>query len=300
MRVDDNAGVLENSANGVARSADYANDSKKTQGMKSAGSQGKLSKSGNLYAGNLMLGVDEDAIEKKRKQAQAMAMQLVSNVYENEKKIDQDVEARNQKVKDLADENQEHKKIIDDIAVERQLLEEQGVAEDDERMISLNNAQQEYEKKIFDNDNQIIEENAIVRGIAIERLKQHDMVDASKQADEIKDAANKEIIGMVIDEAKDHVDETMEESKEEAAEKKEEEKALEERIEAAKNDKKTDKSDKEDGTENIYELAGVLNEIQTDSQQKVQEDMKKSLDQIVGELKLTAEDLKGAAIDENI
>ena len=57
------------------------------------------------------------------------------------------------------------------------------------------------------------------------------MVDAQQNADEIMDQAGKDAIGMLVDEAKDHVDETYEEQREEAKEKAEEKEEQEEKLE---------------------------------------------------------------------
>ena len=57
---------------------------------------------------------------------------------------------------------------------------------------------------------------ADITSISIERLKSHAMADANNQADAIMAAAGKEIIGMVVEEAKENIDEKLEEEKEKA------------------------------------------------------------------------------------
>ena len=55
-----------------------------------------------------------------------------------------------------------------------------------------------------------------------ERLKFHKMVDAQEKADKVMEQASEEIVGLLVSEAKDHVDETYEEQREEAEKKAEE------------------------------------------------------------------------------
>ena len=70
----------------------------------------------------------------------------------------------------------------------------------------------------------------------IERLKFHKMADAQDNAEKLLTETGKQIVGMLWEEAKDHVDEEMEETKEEAEEKAEEEASQEEKIEERKED----------------------------------------------------------------
>ena len=68
----------------------------------------------------------------------------------------------------------------------------------------------DLEKKHFQGEMErnkmaILEENAIIRGTKLERLKHSPMVKAKKEADRILDDASKEMIGMIMEEAKDIV-----------------------------------------------------------------------------------------------
>ena len=60
------------------------------------------------------------------------------------------------------------------------------------------------------------------------------MVDGQKKADKVMAAASKEAIGLLMDEAKDHVDEELEETREEAKEKAEEKAEQEKKIDERK------------------------------------------------------------------
>ena len=123
----------------------------------------------------------------------------------------------------------------------------------------------------------------------IEQLKSNPMVEAEKQSEEILEAANKAIYGDLINEGKKHIEEKMEEAKEKAeklAEKKEEE---EERLE-----KKEEREEKLEDAQNKETIETLNSYNDPDSQ------IKKELDEILDELKLIQEDLKGVKVDSNI
>lgn len=134
----------------------------------------------------------------------------------------------------------------------------------------------------------------------IERLKHHEMLDAQEQGDEILEAAEKNVIGILTEAVKDKVDQDMEETKEKAEDKKEEEELLEERIEAAK-ERREEKDDRiAKDTKDLVELQQEQEEIRRQQEDGNLPDMKKSLEQVVGELQLAAEDVKGLLVDEGV
>lgn len=111
---------------------------------------------------------------------------------------------------------------------------------------------------------------------------------AQETAEDILEAASKEIIGMLVDEAKDHVDQELEEKKEAAEEKAEKEEEEKEKIEKIKEEKE----EKEEFIEDVAQTGEFI--VEADNVMKdVQRDIKKVMD----EMKLLDEDLKGAAVD---
>lgn len=153
----------------------------------------------------------------------------------------------------------------------------------------------------------IIEENAAIRGISLERLKYHKMVDAAGQSEEILENASKDIMGMLVDEAVDHIDEKSEEEIEKAEEKKEEKKEEQEKLEEAKerreemealaDPKKAEKEHKRTESESDPIYGDVLTEaiLKMDG---VKNDVQKEVADMVSKMKLVAEDLKGLKVDE--
>ncbi|MBO5056558.1 MAG: hypothetical protein J6C64_09455 [Lachnospiraceae bacterium] len=170
-------------------------------------------------------------------------------------------------------------------------LKAAGLTEYQKRSLEMKEETVYYENQVYEKEKEIEVENAVIRGTRLERLKKDPMVKAQAQAEDILEAASKEIIGMLADEAKEHIDEEMEEKKEAAKEKAEEEKELEEKLEKIKEKKK----EREELTEDILEAAGEMVQLD-DVQSEVQQEIK----DLVSKMKLLEEDIKGAAVDKTL
>lgn len=168
-------------------------------------------------------------------------------------------------------------------------IKAQGLTDYQKHSLELKEDEAFYEKQAYGIEKQIETENAVVRGIKLERLKKDPMVKADKQADEVMDAASKEIIGMLMDEAKDHIDEEMEEKKEAAREKAEKEKEQEEKLEAAREKKK----EQAELTEEIIESTEQMTELSS-----TQSDVLQEVKDLVSKMQLLEEDIKGVAVDK--
>lgn len=179
------------------------------------------------------------------------------------------------------------------------------------RLKELQNAPlTEYQKKVLnlnsmkgqvsvEADHKQFEVNALTASISdatLEQLKSRDMEKASDAADEIMDSANKEILGMLIEEGKNNADEKVEEEKEkaeEAADKKEEQdKQIEEAQEKRKNQEEII-----EGQQNADQLEQDVS-MQKQNTSKMDE-AQKNIQKILKEKNLVNEDLKGIEIDLN-
>ena len=195
------------------------------------------------------------------------------------------------------------------------LKEMEGVplTEYQERCLKIDGYQKIYETRNDVIKDQIAAYNGSIRATRLERLKFREMEKAQKKAEEVMEAAGKEIIGMLMEEAKDHVDEEMEETKEEAEEKAEEEASQEEKIEERKEvtaelEQRIDEAHREneareelrrEAEERSREDAILLGDIMeagmgTGSLSDVKFDVKNMLHK----MKLLEEDLKGSIVDE--
>lgn len=277
-----------------------------------------------------------DPITAKREEAKKKAMKIVGDAFANERKIDDDLDARRERIKTLQNEMGIAKRAIQEIEDSRnelrdmygvdldsqeeqdlKLLEKEidarmpgsnisltreevekiadikanGLSEYQERSLEMKESEFSYAKTAYEAEEEIKMENQIISATKLERLKTHPIVDAKEQAKAIMDAASDEIIGMLVDEAKEHIDEEAEKKKEEAKEKAEEKEELEERIEKVKEEKK----EKEKMTEEILE--GVA-EVENNS--KDMEMAQQEIKDMMNKMKLIEDDIKGAAVDKSL
>lgn len=171
-----------------------------------------------------------------------------------------------------------------------------GLSDYHQRMLSLDDDEKVYKKKISDNMNDIAKDYDFNRNLAIERLKTHDMADAKQQGQQIVDAASKEIIGQVMQDAVDNVDSKIEKEKEDALEKKQEKKELEERIEKAKGENHNN-----DGEDDVmYEINNALDEVNKIGSGDAAKTPERSMGLMVAQLQLSSEDVKGLVVDNKL
>ena len=178
-----------------------------------------------------------------------------------------------------------------DLQDQREKLLEQGYAADSDEVKNLDEQVKSYAELISDTEDEIQMENAVVRQSKIERLKSDPMVKAREQADSVLEAASDEILGDLIAEGKQHIDEKLEEEKKKAEEAKEKKEELEEQIEARKEDGKEQEKLTEDILEAAKEMENAGNTV-SDAQQAIKALMNK--------MNLVEDDVKGAAVDQGV
>lgn len=282
------------------------------------------------------LNVKFDPIAAKREEAKKKAMDIVGKAFANECKMDDELDGRRQKVRDLLAENgqagreireyedmrlelrdqygidpesQEEKDLrllekemdshrpdsqitlTEDDYKELERIKKAGLSEYQERSLEIRGYEGPAKDTIYHNNLEIRTENAIITATELERLKSHAMLDAEEQAEDIMDAATKEIMGMLVDEAKEHIDDEFEEKIEDAKEKAEKKEELEERVEKARDEKK----EKEKITEEILEGAADVSKNTTELENAGQE-----IKDMMSKMKLIEEDIKGAVVDKTL
>lgn len=159
------------------------------------------------------------------------------------------------------------------------------VTEYQKAAMELNDMIDHFSKIGKDAKKEIIKENAYIRAIQKEVLKYHGMVDATKTADEIKESASDEVVGKLVEETKQNIDEEMEDEKEKAEKAAEKEKEKQEQI-------KEKEEDEEDSEKTIERLSDL---------QDVDSDMKKAIQEIKNFAKVESilvVDTLGIAVDE--
>lgn len=118
-----------------------------------------------------------------------------------------------------------------------------------------------------------------ITGAKIDKLKSQDMIQAKDGAEEILDAAGKDIIGMLIEEGKENIDEAQEEAEQEEIEEKDEQEEI------LKDEQEVQK----------LEVEASVDKQSVDHVEEAQ----KKIQQIINNNKLINEDIKGIEIDLN-
>lgn len=200
---------------------------------------------------------------------------------------------------------QEEQKRIDEI-------EARGLTEYQSRALQLNDQAAKFKLEIEEADQAMLDDISDVNAIKQERLKTHPMIDAQKAAEAIMDAANKEIVGMTVQEGMDHLDEKMEEAEEKAEENMEKKEEKEELLEEQKEMRVLQEAFIEGTREAIeraeaehrqneapdIEITDMVDMIKHrgDSANQVQSDLK----DIQNSMKVLEADLKGIKVDEEV
>ena len=303
------------------------------QGNQIRQQQHKKEEKANYFAGNLNQDLFENKLLQKKKEAQEKAMKVVGDAFESDKQIDNDLRERRDKIASLEQENQKLQSQINEIS-ERQddlmaqygitadsqeqkdlellrkkdkwlkgegetltkeefervsQLESEGLTDYQKRQREWDAEKKHFQKDIDKNNEEIFLENAIIRGTKLERLKHSPMVKARKEAEAILDASSKEIIGMIMEEAKDTIDEKNKEEQEKAEKLEEKQEEQETFIEKQK--------EKREENEELLENMPMQEMIQMG---QLKEEIKQEIKNIISEMKLAAEDIKGAVVDKNL
>lgn len=177
---------------------------------------------------------------------------------------------------------------------EREQLEKikaDGLTEYQSRMLEKKEICVGNEIAIYELEKEIELENAIITGIKLERLKSNPMGKAQRQADAVMEVAGEEIVGMLVGEAKDHLDKEMQEKVEQAKEKEEKEEIQEAKLEKIREKKE----EQEELTEEIIEATEEL--ISLDGKQI---DVQKEIKNIMNKMKVLEDDIKGAKVDQEV
>ena len=246
-----------------------------------------------LFAGDMKQ--DVDPIWQKRQEAQKKALKVVTDAWDGDKQIDNTVESMEEHIRQLQTEMGQARKELGDLTDKQDELkrqfEETGDAEYEEWANDLQERIDYLSRQVDDFEAQIGSEGSAITNIRLERLKSAPMVKAEKQADAIMEAASKEIIGMLVEEGREHIQEKMEEQQKKAEaieEKKEEQEELLEK-------RKTEREKAEEFVEEMAESMPVLDML--GMSQKMDE-IQKEIKEIVDKMKLLSEDIKGVVVDE--
>lgn len=179
------------------------------------------------------------------------------------------------------------------------------------RALELNERAAVFQKTAQQEERKMQEAVSAVKQILLEKLKTHPMVDAQKAAEDILEAANGEIIGMLVQDAVDQADDKLEEEKEAAKEAAEEKEQREERLDELAGKRAMEEALIE-GTREAAERAkekqrqvempdmDFTDMLTITAKQQLSEEVKQSLAEIKSSMKLLEADLKGIRVDDEI
>lgn len=296
---------------------------------------------GSIFAGNI--NQNQDNILNRKQQLQKKAMKVVTDYNAGEAKVDADLEERRNKIRDLQNsskQSMEEMQKLDELT--KQAKEYYGVEDGSQEQkelekllsyrkrdswtekeweklgdmndltpyqrIALENdsLKGQYREQLSQNKQQIQAETSVIRSVGQERLKTLGMIKAENTKDEMMEAASKEIIGMLQQEAKDHIDEEQEKIQEEASKRAEKQEEQEKKLEESKLEReeaeleleknKSDTQKQQEVMEPVQEQnAQVLKDVQKadNDNAKIEAELKK----IIEEQKLLEEELKGLVVD---
>lgn len=175
---------------------------------------------------------------------------------------------------------------------EKERLKSMGPAtEYQQAVLNYHDIQLTWQEKLSNIRDTIIMENRIIESVQQARLKVHPIVDAKKDSKKMVEAAGKELIGGLMEEAKEKIDETIEDNEDKASEIKEKEKKQEEAVRADKKEEKKKAKKKSDIT------------VPEESEQPKEVDWSKLLRMVkiaANEANLLEEDIKGLSVDQQL
>ena len=253
-------------------------------------------KNGRVYSGKVQF--PQDKIAERRKAAQEKAMNIVKAAFAGEQLLDASVDEMKTSLEKGQEEMLTAKAEINRIEEEKEKLKGNNFLSSEEyerELEELNKAESHFKGLIQDGKKYEDRTLQALSDIKIERAKSNPMVDATKEAEAALENAGKEVVGMLFEEAKEHMETELEKKQEAAEEKAAEEKELEERIEAMRAEKDEEKDAETPAVEQLERSTRRMVKI-AETGQEIQKELKN----VVDRMKLDLEDLKGATVDETL
>ena len=253
-------------------------------------------KNGRVFSGKVQF--PQDKIAERRKAAQEKAMSIVKSAFAGEQLLDTSVEEMKTSLEKGQDEMVAAKAEMNRIAEEKEKLKGNNFLSSEEyekELAELNKSEEHFKGLITDGKKYEDRTLQALSEIKIERAKSNPMVTAGKEAEAALEAGGKEVIGMLFEEAKAHMEAEMEEKLKKAEEQEAKEKELEERIEEMRAEKKEDNDTETPAVEQLERSTRRMVKI-AETGASIQKELKN----VVDRMKLDLEDLKGAAVDEEM
>lgn len=254
---------------------------------------------GHFFAGGIGKQNPLDSqIAQKRTTAMEKAKKLIGDVFAAEKSVDDDLKERAERMKESEQNIVAANKELKAFEEEKEKLKElYGITgeENEEELPEEYKMQRDeltrygepYRQIITEAEKTIEEEQKVIAAIKVERLKSDPMIAASKEADELLESVEEEVFGSLLDEAVDNIEEEAKNAKEKQEKLKEQEE-----LEEAKQKEREERRKQADLSELPMQKLLTLEQSRGEMQQEV--------DNMLTDMKLLAEDVKGSMVDETL
>lgn len=252
------------------------------------------------------LNLIQDPIAEKRQKAMQDAMDFIKKQFESDGKVDETLGEFRDQIATGKENGQEASRELQAIREQKEKLKEEYPDENDEDykayLKDLNEREGHWKGELNAANKMISDSTKAIKAIKQEALKHHGMVDAVKAAEETMAAASKEVIGMLVDEAKDQVDEKLDETVDKADKTEEEEKEKEEALKESQAEREKQAQDIEEQQRKNQQRAAVAAAEPIDVRDILdkQQDILQNTQQILEEQSLLPEEIKGIVVDFNI
>ncbi|MCI9174876.1 MAG: hypothetical protein HFH49_08005 [Lachnospiraceae bacterium] len=257
------------------------------------------------------LNLCQDSIAEKKKKAMQDAMDFIKQQFESDSQVDDVMDECRGQIAEGKEQALAASKELKSIQEQKEQLKEEypdGGEDYDAYMKELNEMESHWKKEMQKGQFLVADSTSAIKAVKQEALKHHGMTDAVKAAEETMEAAGKEMIGMLMNEAKDTVDEELEETVEKAEEAKEEKTEQEAELKEAQIEQEKKAKELEEELEKRRRArenrpAPPSAESHAALMQDLQNRQKEIIDntnQILEEQTLLPEEIKGIMVDLNI
>lgn len=257
------------------------------------------------------LNLCQDSIAEKKKKAMQDAMDFIKQQFESDSQVDDVMDECRGQIAEGKEQALAASKELKSIQEQKEQLKEEypdGGEDYDAYMKELNEMESHWKKEMQKGQSLVADSTSAIKAVKQEALKHHGMTDAVKAAEETMEAASKEMIGMLMNEAKDTVDEELEETVEKAEEAKEEKTEQEAELKEAQIEQEKKAKELEEELEKRRRArenrpAPPSAESHAALMQDLQNRQKEIIDntnQILEEQTLLPEEIKGIMVDLNI
>lgn len=247
------------------------------------------------------LSIFEDEIANKKQKAMQDAMQYIKEQFAADGEIGDTLESCRKRSAESRESLKEAQKEIAAIEEEKQRLKEEYGEDSEEYKLQAEEYDKmkepwQQQKEAAQKD--IALQAGTIRGIKQEILKHHGMIDAQNAKELTLEAAGKEIAGMLIEEAREKIEEDIKDAVEKGEEQKAEKEEIESKLEEIQAEQKKKAQDaEEDSKENHNNAKRSTGAPDLDAMNQKFKEIAENTQKIAAEQKLLMEEMKGIAVD---